>query len=344
MSDLSQMSDDELMRMAGIADISDEQLKQIAGIKSKVEPVETIFSRAIKSISPQQIGYEVMGGTAPSDIGMGLGKMAIGGNFSEGLNIGSQAEGMRKKGAGDNFAADIVSDPMTWVGAGGAAKGVASLGKKAFPFISKESRVGFTKGVEKSLVNRRAALTRGFGSKLNKSKATVDISDIVDEGSEITKLTMKEAQDLKNAIQQGIPDAVKKGLKIDPKHFFSREIAGKIGDAMKKADPAMAETIEKYGKYAENFKDAIAPIKSSRGPENIFGSSLVKQLVGAGGSIPEKAQVALKEFAPRVADKVHGAKINENIFRGVRGTTAAYAASKFVPNFLKRALFSKATE
>ena len=49
MSDLSQMSDDELMQISGLADISDEQLKQIAGIKTKPENTESLFQRAIKS-------------------------------------------------------------------------------------------------------------------------------------------------------------------------------------------------------------------------------------------------------------------------------------------------------
>jgi hypothetical protein len=316
----------------------------------KIPKTESFLEKALK-IDPAQVGYEVAGGLSPLHLGMGLGARATGQPFSSGLGIAAQAEGQRKQAIENSsmnpfqkFATGIVSDPMTYVGmgeAGGAVKGAGGAIKKVFPYTSAESRVGFTKGVESSLIKRRGALTRGYGSALDKSKGVVDISDIVDEGSEITTLTMKEAQDLKNAISQGIPDAVKKGLRIDPKHFFNRSTAGKITDAMKKADPDMATTIEKYGKHAENFKSAIAPVKSIKGPENIFGSNLIKQMFGAGGTIPEKSMVGMQEFAPKVAEKVKGAKINENIFRTIRGATIGGLGYKFVPSVLKRAFLSE---
>ena len=311
--------------------------------QNEIPKSENVLQRAIKSINPNQVGYEVAQGKGPLDIGMGLGRMATGGKFSSGMNISSQAEGMRKEGAGDNWLLDIASDPTTYGGTGGALKGIGSGAKKLFPYISKEARVGFTKGVEKSLKSRRGALTRGFTHSLNKSKAKVDLSDILDEGSEITEFTMKEAQDLKNAISQGIPDAVKSSIKIDPKHFGDRRIAGLISDRMKKADSEMASVIDKYGKHAENFKSAISPIKGARGSENIFGSNLVSQMF-RGGGIPEKAQVALKEFAPKVAKKVSGAKLNENIFRGVRGAAVGATLYKLVPNVLKRAFLSEVSK
>lgn len=278
-------------------------------------------------------------------------KEATQGRFSQAPGMQGYMAGEAAKGsimhdiAGENnpvgeFGLNVASDPVTYAGIG-ASKNIPGVFKKVFPYTSAESRVGFTKGIENSLVKRRGALTRGYGSALNKSKGIVDISDIVDEGSEITKLTMKEAQDLKNAISNGIPEAVKKGLKIDPKHFFDRNVAGRITEAMKKADPEMAQTIEKYGKHAENFKSAIAPIKSAKGPENIFGSNLISQMFGSGGKIPEKAMVGMKEFAPNVAKKVGDAKVNENIFRTLRGATIGSAAYKFVPSVLKRAFLSE---
>lgn len=344
-----EMSDDELMKFAGISpDITDQELMSIAGLKSQGMPhPENILQRVarkISEISPQQAGYEIIGGTGPLDLGQGLGMMATGNPFSKGLNKTAQAEGIRKTGAGGNIALDILSDPMTYGGLAEGGSMAKSGAKKIFPYTSKESRVAFTNKVEKSLIKRRGALTRGFGSELNKSKAIVDLSDILDEGSEITTFTMKEAQDLKNAISSGIPDAVKKGVRIDPKHFGSREIAGKISQAMKKADPNMAKTIEKYGQHAENFKDAIGPIKSSRGPENVFGSSLLKQAFGVGGSIPEKSQVAMQEFAPRVSKSVKGAKTNENIFRALRGGAISGAAYKFVPDVLKRTFIQEVSK
>jgi len=245
-----------------------------------------------------------------------------------------------------NFGTKMAIDPLSYGGPGVAktgAKGVGNVAKKVFPYTSKESRVGFTKGVEKSLKSRRGALTRGYTHSLNKSKAKVDLSDILDEGSEITEFTMKEAQDLKNAISQGIPDAVKSGVKIDPKHFGDRRIAGLITERMKKADSEMAGVIDKYGKHAENFKSAIAPVKGIKGSENIFGSNLVSQMF-RGGGMSEKSQVAMKEFAPKVAKKVSGAKLNENIFRGVRGTAVGGALYKIVPNVLKRAFLSEVSK
>ena len=309
---------------------------------ASLERPENILQRAVKSIRPQEIAYEMTGGTAPGDLGMSLGSQMFGGPSM--MNNAAQAENLRERGTGDNALLDIATDPMTYVGGGGAAKAGAKGFKKIFPFMSKESRVNFTKGTQKALVKRRGALTRGYGADLKKSKATVDLSHIMDEGSEITQFTMKEAQDLKNAIASGIPEAVKQGVKISPRHFQSRELAGMITDAMKKADPQFAGTIEKYGKHAENFKSAIAPIKGQRGTENIFGSNIPKQLLGAGEKIPEKSQVALQEFAPRIAKKVQGAKVNQNIFRGIKGAALTTVAAKFVPNILKRALLSKSTE
>lgn len=253
-----------------------------------------------------------------------------------------------------NTVMDFATDPLTYIGGAGAVGGAKAAGKagskaigKVFPYTSKEARVGFTKGVQKSLVGRRNALTRGFGRSLDKSEGIVDLSDILGEGPalnpELTKLTMKEAQDLKNAITSGIPESVKSGLRISPKHFSDRTIAGKIADRMKSADPGMASEIEKYGKHAENFKSAIAPIKGNKGSENIFGSNLVSQMF-RGGGISDKSQVALQEFAPRLAKKVSKAKINENVFRGIRGATVGAALYNFVPNILRRAFLSEVSK
>ena len=308
----------------------DEVMGQIESKFGHIQKPESILQRAIQSG-----GRELEKG-----IGFLQGKPSFGG----------QAEDMRQRGLEGiqnpflRFGADVVTDPTTYAGGGTAlAKGSKKLVGKVFPFISKESRVGFTKGVEKSLVSRRNALTRGFGRSLDKSKAKVDLGGIMDEGSEITEFTMKEAQDLKNAITMGVPEAVKKGVRIDPKHFGSREIAGMISDRMKKADPEMALSIEKYGKHAENFKSAISPIKGAKGSENIFGSNLVSQMF-RGGGIPEKAQVGMQEFAPRIAKKVSGAKINENIFRGLRGTAISTAVLPLIPNILKRAFVSEVSK
>lgn len=56
MSDLSQISDDELMKSAGLGDRSDQELMQIAGIKTKPERTENVLQRAAKAVS--QIGQE----------------------------------------------------------------------------------------------------------------------------------------------------------------------------------------------------------------------------------------------------------------------------------------------
>lgn len=297
-------------------------------IEKKIPKTENVLSRAIR----------VGGQKLEEGVGFLQGKPAW----------GSQAEDMRQRGIEGlgienpvgRFAVDVATDPTTYVGGGAAiSKGAKSL----FPFITKNARVGFTKGVEKSLVKRRGALTRGFGASLKKSKAKVDLSDIMEDGSEITEFTMKEAQDLKNAISMGIPDAVKSGVRIDPKHFGNREIAGMISERMKKADPQMARHIEKYGEHAENFKSAISPIKGGRGSENIFGSNLVSQMF-RGGGIPEKSQVAMKAFAPKVAKKVSKAKISQNVFKGLRGTAIGATLYNLVPSALKRAFLSEVSK
>src|SRR3990167_2749545 len=72
-------------------------------VEPSIPKQESVLQRAIKAISPQQVGYEMMGGTAPSDIGMGLGRMATGGSFQEGMNPMARAEAVRKEGVGDNI-------------------------------------------------------------------------------------------------------------------------------------------------------------------------------------------------------------------------------------------------
>ena len=248
------------------------------------------------------------------------------------------------------FALDVATSPESLGGIGvgkAAVKGGAGAMKKVFPYTSKESRVTFTKGVEKSLKSRRTALTRGYGAALDKSYASVDLGDI-EKGLGLPEIkgthSLREAQELKNSLTTMIPEAIKNGTKISPKYLNEKEVAAEITRRMIKAEPKLAPVIEKYGKHAENFKKAISPIKSSRGSENIFGSNLIKQMFGSGGNISEGAQVAMQEFAPKVAKKVKGAKINENIFRALRGGTITAAASNFIPGFLKRALLSEATK
>jgi len=321
----------------------DEVMSQIEAKFGHIQKPENMLQRALKvgteAFTPNRPDMAHPFQSAIQSTMGGLKRTPGLGSYMTGHDIKSDmAENLGGEGIGGTML-DIVSDPELLMGPGVVKSGA----KKLFPYTSKESRVGFTKGVEKSLVKRRNALTRGYGKELNKSKGIVDISDIVDEGSEITQLTMKEAQDLKNAISQGIPEAVKSGVRVDPKHFGSREIAGMISERMKKADPEFAKHIEKYGKHAENFKSAISPIKGAKGSENIFGSNLVSQMF-RGGGIPEKAQVALKEFAPRTAKKVSSAKINENIFRGIRGTAVATALGQFIPSALKRAFLSEVSK
>lgn len=308
-----------------------------------VEKPESLLHKAASSIKQAaQQSFMPSGNPLTDSMNSTMNAISPGYNFMHKFKTNTINEQMPDNPIGAGIV-DMATDPETWLGGKAVGEKAVSGVGKIFPYTSKEARVGFTKGVESSLINRRNALTRGYRSSLNKSKGMVDLSHIVDPGSDITQFTMKEAQDLKNAISQGIPEAVKKGVKIDPRHFQNREIAGMISDAMKKADPEIASAMEKYGQHAENFKSAIAPIKGAKGTENIFGSNLIKQMFGSGGSIPEKAQVALQEFAPRTAKEVHGAKVNQNIFRGLRGTAIGGAVNKFVPSIFKRALLSKET-
>ena len=51
-----------------------------------------------------------------------------------------------------------------------------------------------------------------------------------------------------------------------------------------------------------------------------------------------------KEFAQKIAKKVSRAKLNENIFRGVRGAAVGATLYKLVPNVLKRAFLSEVSK
>ena len=313
-----------------------------------IPKTENVLQRAVNTFSPQQIGYQAASGQLPM-LGASVGSAMTGGPKEVGLSAAGQGEGIRQRGLEGiknpfgRFALDVATDPMTYVGGGEAIGGIGKGLKKVFPYTNKEARVGFTRGVEKSLVKRRNALTRGYSRKLEGSKATVDLSDIVEPGSDFTHFTMKEAQDIKNAITTGIPDAVKKGVKINPKHFASRETAGMISDAMKKADPEFADTMRKFGEHSENFKEAISPIASAGGSEKVFGKNLMMQMFGHGG-LTDKEAVALQQFAPKVAKRVRGAKKNENAFRWLRVGAIGGAAQKFIPDIFKRAVLSKVSE
>jgi hypothetical protein len=278
----------------------------------------------------------------------GLKKVPGLGPYMTGHDIKSDIAQEASPGAG-GMLLDMVSDPEALLGPKVVQSGAKAISKK-FPYRSAESRVDFTKNVEKKLLNRRRALGKSYGKSLEKSWGQVDLRDIeIELGLPEPKgiYTMKEAQDLRNSLSTIIPENIKSGKKISPKYLDERTLSKEIGDRMRKADPSMTPVMEKFGKHAENFKEAISPIQSSRGPENVFGGNILQQMSGAGGKLGDRASVALKRFAPRISKEVEKAKFNEDTYRKIKGAVVigglSAAASPFIPGFIKRALYSKAS-
>lgn len=220
-----------------------------------VPATENILQRAAKvvtSISPQQVGYEMMGGTAPSDIGMGLGMAATGQPFSSGLNPMAQAEGMREGAVGDNPLLGIATDPMTYAGMGGVGKGAVGLGKslmkpsKAYgQALSKApGKVDFLKIISKhegdpivQKVLKKANIFKKYGgSNLEEGGAMSE---------KLANLSAKESQNLINDVKLG-KDALVQGKRIRPNEIGLAEFFSDLSKVQSKL-PGVGGAKKMYG-------------------------------------------------------------------------------------------------
>lgn len=314
-----------------------------------VEKTENVFKRALSAVAKPIISSttEMASGIANRNPMQFLGGFSKGGAAAayEGLSAGKHEllSSANKAMFGDNFASsaltfggDVASDPLTWTGGKLAVQGAKKVSGSLFK--GEGAKEAFRDRLFKIMQGKFKRETAIYGRKLDESLARVDLSDIVEDGA---NKTLREAQEIKNAITEGIPEAVKSGVKISSKYVDSGSLAKTITDRMKAADKTLAPVMERYGQKANDFRQAIGQFKpSTAGSEHIYGSPTIigfkSPFLGGSG-----AREATKRFAPKVFNAAKKERRGENMRRlgqaALVGVPASYAASKLVPSIFKQA-------
>lgn len=267
-------------------------------VPDEIQKPENILQRASKGIleNPQQTGYELASGTAPGDLGMGLGMMAAGQPFSKGLNQSAQLEGQREAEVGKvknpllRAGLGIASDPMTWAGAlmGGAKTA------KAGEFLLNPSK-GYGKALEAAgKVDFHGPIMQALDDPL--AAKVIEKSGIMEkfggvhlgEGGasspRLSNLTLKESQDVTNLIKGGVSKAVVEGEHLAPKHIPITSLFSKLSEAQNVV-PGMRGAKRMYG-IAKEVPQVIgkaakrALLGSEIGGGIQMGEGLVRKIFG----------------------------------------------------------------
>lgn len=309
MNNFSSMSDEDLMKVAGISDISDSELMQIAGLKTTPPHPENILQRAAKAItqiSPQQTGYEVAGGTGPMDLGLSMGSRMMGGPNM--LNSSAKAEGMRTQGLEGiknpflKFAANLATDPMTYAGGGVAAKSVAGsgAGKAVGNVLTKSSRLKYLDKMEGAVYSARGKAAPAFKEGIDRISAAnpgkgVDLTEFVNKylnsadesvqrainnSPEIQEILthpgggagipLMEAQKALNSLTTKLPKNVLAGAGKRSGHIPIMDMVDDLKMTMSRDFPELQSVRSEYGKLLENFKSVRPKVSGDAGEKNLF--------------------------------------------------------------------------
>ena len=283
MSDLSQMSDDELMQISGLADISDEQLKQIAGIKTKPENTESLFQRAIKSAgAAAQAGLQNMtplgvqvNSKFPFLPTMPIDSPALSAGMEEAewpITKGNPyAQGAMSLGSG------LLSGTM--LGGGQAVKGVGNAAKKGAGWFAEPWQN--TSKISKFKTSGMQDIENVASSELGKVAKTGSMrKQVVNKlyGSEPESSLMSE----KSYLQKGIEKASdKEALKLQedlPKLYgrksdeFGEGLNKLVGDEpvpveVSKIQPQLEKSLLEHGILKFDESGAISPARAPIGPK-----------------------------------------------------------------------------
>ena len=223
MSDLSQMSDDELMKVAGLSDRSDEELMQIAGIKTKIPFAEKVLQKAAKYVSD----YSGIGVEEPDNPFMrGISSTMRGLKQTPGLGSYMQAHDVKSDVIGEampdnpvgSFVLDTITNPENLVGMGVVKKGAGSLFRSL-----KSPSTPYGKSVEsaKGNVDFMKVINKHIDDPL--VKKVLDKSGVIDKygqpvfeeggkvSSKLNKLNSNEVQDFINDVKVGQTKAMLSG-------------------------------------------------------------------------------------------------------------------------------------
>lgn len=229
---------------------------------NKISPFQGLLDKVAKSISPQQIGYEIAGGTAPGDIGLGLGAMATGRPFSSGMNIAAQAEGMRKKAVGGNVLLDIATDPLTYGALGMAGPKIGRAAEHIFrpskvfgeKLAQKSGTVDFLPKIMEAMrdpvagkvIEKSKVLEKFGGTTLGKGGSVSE---------KLSNLSAKDSQNVINALKDEVTLAVKEN-RLKPKQLEIGKLFGDLSRAQNEAFKGMKGAKFAYG-LGKNIQKGI---------------------------------------------------------------------------------------
>lgn len=266
-------------------------------IKNKPENAGNVLERAAKaamsSINPTMIGNMARSGTMPGQIGLGLGAMATGRDFTEGTDVGVQADAKRT-GAIDkaidpqehpflNIGADIASSPDTLVGLGmggvKAVKGIGSVAKKTAGWFAepwqntskisklKTSKIQDIENVassELSEANKLGSMKKQVAGKLYGDEPS---SSLVSEKSYLQKGIEKSSDKEALKLQKDLPELY--GRKSDE---FGEGLNKLVGDKpipveVSKIQPQLEKSLLDHGILRFDETGNIVPSRAPLGPK-----------------------------------------------------------------------------
>lgn len=329
-----------------------------------------ILQQVASKVNPSQISYEMTGGSAPGDIGMGFGMAATGQPFSKGLNVGAQAEGARTnetnkiKDPFSRFIGDLGTNPQTWVGpAMGVAKAGKAIGGAASAIgdirnpLQAASQV--SQGIEDAMGSAKASYREGldgmagkYGPQMAEGMGDAYAPKTVSFAEELNSPKTLAEQKIFNAVKneaayQGMdvnklsPEESKNILDIFKDKVGQHVVAGEVGPT-EINQPATIESMK--AKQLDAFPEFSGMDKAYGPKANAYKAVEGKApalLEGGGNRITKAAQIkSLGELDPALESRVKNYRNANGLWKVIKNpfveavaggsATAAYVANKFL--------------
>lgn len=322
-----------------------------------------ILQNAVKNISqvnPNQVGYEMAGGTAPGDLGMGLGMMASGQPFSKGLSTTAQAEGMRKQGVDQlvppatddpnpfvnmvrsipNMVLNTVTSPADMIG-GGALAAETSIGKNVGRMASSNKALGFSNDLEGMVEKEGSKLSGDMGKAMDtvqQSKPDTRISfmdeltrpqmdkKVTNWVGKTSNLHLYDVDNLTLKDSQQIMSDLKASLRPSLKSgdlvkADERGVLSLLGELRGK----QLEAFPEHADILKNYGEGVEAYKDVAG-------DMPNMIEGGGNRIERAAQEqSLKKVSPEAYNQLRGyknTKTGVKVAGGVTGVGAALGGAK----------------
>lgn len=318
--------------------------EDIESMENKPKP-ENILQKAAKSLtfSPQQIGYAVGGGTAPTDIGMSVGSRLMGGPNAQ--SPAMSAEGNREAQVNKiqnpilRTGSDILTDPQSFadfgMGASAADKAVGSpvgnvlenvgrmaSSKKALGFANKlEGMVdtagsGLSKEMGSSMEAMQAAKPESrisFLNEITRPQLDKKVTQLIKKTDnlhlyDVDNLSLQDSQQIISDLKANLRQGLKTG---DVVKSDERGILGFIDELRAKQLEAFPEhqvNLDKYGEGIDSYNDVSGNIPS------MMESKGMNRITRAG------KEQSLKKISPEASKEYSGFR---NTKRAVKATGVA---------------------